>query len=145
MSNKFQTALLLIEDRRNLFRDHFLYMKKSSGKEKGFEETYPLHVDSQIGKEYIKGEYSDIIVCSMGKWKIIDNKEGGFISFKEYQKELIEISDFELDWNKLNEKVDRIPERNELLKKRCELVKKDLSEFEIIHKEKKSNSWGINK
>ncbi|MDP3991964.1 MAG: RtcB family protein [Nanoarchaeota archaeon] len=28
------------------------YMKKSSGKEKGFEETHPLHADSQEGKEY---------------------------------------------------------------------------------------------
>jgi tRNA-splicing ligase RtcB len=28
------------------------YMKKSSGKEKGYEETYPLKVDSREGKEY---------------------------------------------------------------------------------------------
>ena len=29
------------------------YMKKSSGKEKGFEETYPLKATSQEGKEYL--------------------------------------------------------------------------------------------
>ncbi|MEX2017484.1 MAG: RtcB family protein [Candidatus Pacearchaeota archaeon] len=29
-----------------------LYMKKSSGKTEGFEETYPLQVNSQEGKEY---------------------------------------------------------------------------------------------
>src|SRR3972149_833444 len=29
-----------------------LYMKKSSGKEEGFEATHPLHKDSQEGKEY---------------------------------------------------------------------------------------------
>ncbi len=29
-----------------------LYMKKSSGLEKGYEETYPLKVDSKEGKEY---------------------------------------------------------------------------------------------
>jgi len=28
------------------------YMKKSSGKEKGFEETHPLNIESEIGKEY---------------------------------------------------------------------------------------------
>jgi len=28
------------------------YMKKSSGKEEGFEETYPLHINSELGKEY---------------------------------------------------------------------------------------------
>lgn len=30
-----------------------LYMKKSSGKEEGFEETHPLHENSQEGKEYL--------------------------------------------------------------------------------------------
>jgi len=29
------------------------YMKKSAGKNKGFEETYPLHEDSTLGKEYL--------------------------------------------------------------------------------------------
>jgi len=30
-----------------------MYMKKSAGKRKKFEETYPLKVDSEIGKEYL--------------------------------------------------------------------------------------------
>lgn len=29
------------------------YMKKSAGKEKGFEETFPLKSDSQLGQEYL--------------------------------------------------------------------------------------------
>ena len=30
-----------------------LYMKKSAGKEKNFEKTYPLEIESQTGKEYL--------------------------------------------------------------------------------------------
>ncbi len=80
---------------------------------------------------------SDIIVCSFGKWKIVDNHHGGFISSNEelkVEKENIEPKD--LDYEKLYNNLLKAEERLGRLLKECEKVKRDLKKFDIIHRDR---------
>jgi len=95
-----------------------------------------LDVSGCIGdKEMCDGDYADVIVCSFGKWKLIDLKYGGFISSN---KELDVEEDFDLSHlDRLNKKLNKIDERLKFLYDKCDEIKKDLSGFDIIHKDKK--------
>ncbi len=42
-----------------------------------------LDVSGAIGTELCNGNHADILVCSFGKWKLVDAGIGGFISAKE--------------------------------------------------------------
>lgn len=42
-----------------------------------------MDVSGAIGTELYNGNYADILVCSFGKWKLVDAGIGGFISAKE--------------------------------------------------------------
>jgi len=98
-----------------------------------------LDVSGCIGdKELCNGDYADIIVCSFGKWKLVNLEYGGFVSSN---KELDIKEDFDENYfDKLNEKINTLGKRLKFLYDKCNKIKKDLLDFNIIHKDKK----GIN-
>ena len=92
-------------------------------------------------KKLCKGEFSDIIIGSFGRWKPVNLEYGGFIStnnknFLENSSDLFEGKEFdELRLEELDKKLDEINQRTEFLRKTCEKVKQELSDFEIVHKD----------
>jgi len=95
-----------------------------------------LDVSGCIGDdELCSGNYADIIVSSFGKWKLIDVGYGGFISSN---RELNIEEDFDESYfDRLNEKINGLDKRLKILYDKCSKIKKDLSDFNIIHKDKK--------
>ena len=87
---------------------------------------------------------ANIAVCSFRRWKPLNLGTGGCIAFSEnYEgiiKEFIAKHPFEGDEEKLQEKIAQLPKRYDLFFDMVKKVKKDLSEFEVVHKNKK----GIN-
>ncbi len=79
-----------------------------------------------------------MIVCSFGKWKLIDLGYGGFVS----SNESLDIKeDFDEKYSdRLSEKLDVLDKRLKFLYNKCNKIKKELSSYKIIHKDKK----GIN-
>ncbi len=86
-------------------------------------------------EEMCNGEYSDVIVCSFGKWKLVDVEYGGFISSNA---ELNVQENFDENYLKeLDEKLDKVGERLKFLYDKCDNVKNDLIGFDVIHRNKK--------
>ncbi|RME78036.1 DegT/DnrJ/EryC1/StrS aminotransferase family protein [Candidatus Woesearchaeota archaeon] len=91
-----------------------------------------------------KGEFADILVGSFGRWKVIDNGYGGFISFATKELEdaaqtLLSSTNFYPDYDKLIKKLEQAPK---LLKKFYEQqaqVKEDLKKLDlcVMHPERK--------
>ena len=103
-------------------------------------------VTGSIGdKEACNGKHADILLGSFGKWKPVNLGYGGFISLKS--QKLINISAklplIEFDKNYESELCSKLTHLNE---RYCHFysiassIKKDLNNFDIIHKDKK----GIN-
>ncbi len=103
-------------------------------------------VSGSIGSEMCDGRYADILVGSFSEWKPINIGYGGFFSVKE--KNMIDSGKELFSTNKIHNSLEE-----ELLKKLAILtkkyilfqetvnkVKKDLSSFDIIHR----NKEGIN-
>jgi hypothetical protein len=86
----------------------------------------------------------DILVCSFGKWKLINNYHGGcvcfdddsFVSVLEDVKD--EIKPKNLDYSKLLENLIKADERYMFLVGMCGHVKHDLSQYAIVHKNRES-------
>lgn len=107
-----------------------------------------LDVAGSIGDEELcNGNFADIMVCSFGEWKVIDNFYGGFISAKK--KELFEIlKDSDLNTIKVDDrkmipvlkKLKNVKSRLNFFYKKNDKVKNDLKNYGIIHKNKR----GIN-
>ena len=95
-----------------------------------------LDISGCIGDyELCDGSCADIIVCSFGKWKLIDLGYGGFISSN---RELNIKEDFDKNYlNKLDKKINNVNKRLKYLYSECDKIKKDLSNFDIVHKNKK--------
>jgi hypothetical protein len=98
-----------------------------------------------IGSERLcNGRFSDIIVGSFGKAKIVDNEHGGFISGRKemlMHKETNPLTEpVKLDHAALLGKLDKAMERLAMLLTRQKKVKEDLKSFEIIHRD----AQGIN-
>jgi hypothetical protein len=82
--------------------------------------------------------YGDIIIASFGKWKPVNLGTGGMIAHN-YPK--IEIAEsFEGNHEQLMKKLEELPMRMQKLKKVCNLTKHDLSQFNVLHKDRQ----GIN-
>ncbi|MBU1201080.1 MAG: hypothetical protein KKA51_01150 [Nanoarchaeota archaeon] len=83
----------------------------------------------------------DLIVCSFGRWKPINFGSGGIIAtdskgFYDFLKSF----ESELDFEGLHKKLLQLRERLDFLNKKVSVVKTDLSDFDIIHK----NENGLN-
>lgn len=103
-----------------------------------------LDVTGCIGLDKF-GEYADILVCSFGEWKPIDLGYGGFISFKEkvkidYDLEKEDKNIYDKIIKNLPHKLEKLGERYGKLFTEVVKIKKDLSRYKILHKDKK----GIN-
>lgn len=82
-----------------------------------------------IGSEHAK--QGDIILGSFGKWKPLNCGTGGFVASD--QKLIIEEVPPPAN---LLEKLDELPERINFLKEKVKEIKKDLKDFDIIHKDR---------
>ncbi len=80
----------------------------------------------------------EIILGSFGKAKPVNLGAGGFIATADedlfnFIKETAD-EEFELDWVELEKKLRGIRNRREFLINRCNKIKKDLSNMDIVHK-----------
>ena len=100
-------------------------------------------VSGSIGcKNLCNGEYSDIIIGSFGRHKLIDIGFGGFISVKD--KQLFEKGRAVLSSTKfcaalcdeLSAQLDTLQDRLDFLLNLSGKIKKDLNDQDIIHKNK---------
>jgi hypothetical protein len=88
----------------------------------------------------------DVRLSSFGRWKPINLGHGGFVSCND--KDWLEntsdifkmVTPENLDYDTLLTKLDGLKERREMFLSRCEKVKKDLDEMDIMHR----YSIGIN-
>ncbi|MBI4453229.1 DegT/DnrJ/EryC1/StrS aminotransferase family protein [Candidatus Woesearchaeota archaeon] len=94
------------------------------------------------------GKLSDIIVCSFGKWKVVNNYQGGFISSNDKAvindinstKEIADkIKPVNLDYEKLFENLKTAHERLNFLIETCSQIKQELNEIgvNVFHKDKR--------
>lgn len=94
-------------------------------------------------RELCNGSYSDIIIGSFGRWKVVDNHQGGFIStnIKDFLNDSFDsvIKPIMLDEERLCLKLLEAPKRLKLLLAKAENVKKDLKRegIKIFHPEKR--------
>ena len=109
------------------------------------KQTGCLFIEDAAGaighKELCNGHYSDIIVGSFGKWKPVDLEYGGFVSTNnkrllDVDPELFMMFKFhERFCKELLERLDKVEERTAFLRNTCEKIKRELKEFDIIHRE----------
>jgi hypothetical protein len=99
-----------------------------------------LDASGGIGTKLCDGNYADIIICSFGKWKLVEARTGGFISCKD--KEVFDEikSSFKLldDKSKLKtilEKINTLPNRINFLTEKRKKIINDLKDFSIINKD----------
>ncbi len=103
-----------------------------------------LFIEDITGAIGYKKPCGDIVVCSFAKWKPINLGSGGFISTND--KKLFDLivhektEHFDIDEEKLIEKIRNLPKRYTFLFSEAEKIKNDLKNYEIVHKDKK----GIN-
>src|SRR3989338_6108771 len=73
-----------------------------------------MYVSGCIGTSLCKGDYADIMVGSFGEWKLIEAHVGGFVSSNNQdllkKMNLTKLSNTE-DFEKINQKIDELPER----------------------------------
>ena len=103
-----------------------------------------LDVSGCIGNELCNGNYADIIIGSFGEWKPINLNYGGFISVNDKKfliKDILKELEFDKErYNELYNKLKNVEKRYELFTRINKKIKKDLNNFQVIHKDKK----GIN-
>jgi len=102
-----------------------------------------MDVSGSIGTDMCNGDYADLMVCSFGKWKIIENFYGGFISAKNqtlfdqgkplYQMMKVHPLAYEEILKKISQMKGKLNSIFETRKK----VLEDLKEMDIIHRDKK--------
>lgn len=91
-----------------------------------------------------KGENADIIVGSFGRWKVIDNAYGGFISFgnmflKEAASTMLSSTKFYPLYDQLFEKLEAAPKLLKKFYEQQEIVKEDLEKLDlgVMHKDRR--------
>tara|TARA_Y100000310_G_scaffold159115_1_gene158627 strand:- start:49411 stop:50190 length:780 start_codon:yes stop_codon:yes gene_type:complete len=96
-----------------------------------------LDCSAGIGTELCDGNFADILVCSFGRWKLVDLGATGFISCKDrelFDKISVEKIDDPRIISAIKEKIDRLPSRiNFLLEKRRKVIA-DLHDLNILHR-----------
>lgn len=104
-----------------------------------------LDVSGSLGDAYLcNGNNADIVVGSFGRWKPVNFGYGGFIAAKENifaaHAGFFRMFKTNIDYEQLYGKLLDVGKRLEFFYKKAEQIKKELSDFDIIHKDKK----GIN-
>ncbi len=99
-----------------------------------------LDVSGGIGTKLCDGNYADILVCSFGKWKLVEAQTGGFISCKNQELFNKIKPSFKIlnDENKLKiilEKIDNLQNRINFLTEKRKQIINDLKDFNIINKD----------
>ncbi|MEK6901653.1 MAG: aminotransferase class I/II-fold pyridoxal phosphate-dependent enzyme [Nanoarchaeota archaeon] len=97
-----------------------------------------MDVSGSVGTLLCDGRYADILVCSFGKWKLVDAYTGGFISCKErvlfeQLKDVTALVDEE-KLTKIYAKLQELPKRISFLLEKRTKIMKDLTQFPIFHK-----------
>lgn len=96
-----------------------------------------VDVSGSIGTRLCNGNYADILVGSFGKWKLVEARVGGFISFKEKKlyekaKAFIEKLDDESSLKIIKDKLNNLQGRiNFLLDKRKKIME-DLTKLNLV-------------
>lgn len=95
-----------------------------------------MDVSGAIGTRLCNGKYADIIVCSFGKWKLVEAKAGGFISAKD--KKIFEKMRFKLledgaQFKIILEQLNKFSERIKFLQEKRKKIISELKDFEIVH------------
>ena len=101
--------------------------------------TVILDVSGSIGTEMCDGTHADIIVCSFGKWKLVEADSGGFISCRDESiwqrvQNKLELFDDDIVKIKIFNKLNGLSERITTLLEVRDKVVKDLSGYDVIHK-----------
>lgn len=100
-----------------------------------------LDITGSMGK-HDYGKFCDFSVCSFGNAKPVNLGYGGFVSagekeFFEMPKEIFNTTSFDEKYSgQLIEKLKSLKKRYELFNKANKKIKKDLSDLEILHKDK---------
>ncbi|MFA5142391.1 MAG: DegT/DnrJ/EryC1/StrS family aminotransferase [Candidatus Woesearchaeota archaeon] len=100
-------------------------------------------VTGSIGdKELCNGNFADIMLGSFDEWKPVNLGYGGFISFRDRKlfelSKTIPLNDFDTAYEqKLVVRLNDLDEWYEEHYSRAIEIKKELSDYEIIHKDKK--------
>jgi len=98
-----------------------------------------LDVSGSLGTALCNGKYADFLVCSFGKWKLVEARGGGFISAGKSSlwDKLSEIKTLEDETSlvKINQKIDELPARIAFLQQIRDSVISDLEQksFEVVH------------
>lgn len=110
--------------------------------EKCKEKTMVIaDVSGSIGSELCNGQYADILVGSFSEWKPINIGYGGFLSVREKEfldggKEILSLNKVSPQLEKeLKEKIETLPQRYAFLSHHVKKIKKDLAQYDIVHRE----------
>ena len=101
-----------------------------------------MDVTGSIGTEICNGNYAGFCLGSFGKWKPVNLGYGGFLSAKEkgyfeIPKEIFNTINFdETHLPELLKRLKNLKKRYKLFNKTNKKIKKDLKNFNILHKDK---------
>lgn len=94
---------------------------------------------ASIGR--VAAKYGDLVLGSFGEWKPIEVKYGGFISFDEKNYQDFFEEHFKRErkdfFSELNKEIDQLPKRLKIIDEECEKIKKQMKDFDILHRESK--------
>ncbi len=97
-----------------------------------------LDTSGGIGTKLCDGHYADIIVCSFGRWKLIEAETGGFISTNNKElfnkiKNSFKVLDDKEQLETINKKIDNLQKRIDFLLEKRKKIINDLKEFDIVN------------
>lgn len=102
-----------------------------------------LDASGSIGTDMCNGDYADVIVCSFGRWKIINNGYGGFISAKnktlfDEGQSFYRMMKVHPQANKdILKKIENLKPRIDMIQEKRKKVLADLKDMDIIHSDKR--------
>ena len=102
-----------------------------------------LDVSGSLGTDMCNGKYADFTIGSFGKWKPINVGYGGFLTASEKKyfekpKDIFNTTQFDEQYFPiLVEKLEHVKERFDSFFKEADKIKKDLKDYDIIHRDKK--------
>jgi hypothetical protein len=102
-----------------------------------------MDVSGSIGSAYADGSFADILVCSFGKWKVVDAGYGGFVSARDgfEDKDIFRMLKFyEGAEEIILDKLESIQTRLEKIQRKRKEVISDLREMDVLH----AGKWGLN-
>lgn len=105
-----------------------------------------MDISGSFGTKMCNGDCADILVCSFGKWKIVDNGYGGFISsnnrswFEEARLFYKMMKVHPRANQEIIKKIENIKSRLDLFTEKRKKVLADLKNMDIVHPDKQ----GIN-